>query len=168
LKGFTECRFSLDEPTVASPRTLVFSNRLVNDFWKRSFATECSELSFVRAVSDDERQRIDAMLLNDSALRTAFAQYESAPKPVDLVVNLRFGELPGADSEGFKAICGRALDDPIRQGLTLDEVLGLIRAVGYEDCMNKNPTLVTLQLASPNYELRAGEFVMRSHRFLDY
>lgn len=54
LSGFNEMRFSLDTPKSVSRCTLIFSSRLVNTSWKRSFSTECAELSLVRRISADD------------------------------------------------------------------------------------------------------------------
>ncbi|MBI1352715.1 MAG: hypothetical protein GC160_00105 [Acidobacteria bacterium] len=168
LNDFNEFRYSLREPKVRSDRTLVFSNRLVNDSWKRSFSTECSELSWVTSIPREERQRIHQLLRGDEKLRKAFEKFEGAPKPVDLVVNLRFGPLPGSDRERFKAAMSEVLHGPIKRGLILDEVLECVRAAGYEGCMSQNPTTATLQLVSPDHELRGREFVMREYRVLNF
>jgi hypothetical protein len=62
LDGFNELRFSLDAPKLPSSRTLVFSHRLVNNSWKRSFSTECAEASLVKRISTDEESRIEELL----------------------------------------------------------------------------------------------------------
>jgi hypothetical protein len=164
LQDFNEFRYRLSETKVRSHRTLIFSNRLVNDSWKRSFASECCDLSWVTAMSNEEQQKIDQLLLSDDKLRKAFEKFEGAPKPIDLIVNLRFGPLPDADRERFKAACSEVLDKPIQRGMTLDEVLECVRTAGYEGCMNENPEMASIQLVSPDHELRGPDFVMRRYR----
>ena len=166
LSGFDEFRYSLNKPKMKSKRSLVFANRLVNDSWKRSFTTECFEMSWVNRVEDEEQQRVGHLLRDNAALRKAFEAYEADPKPVDLIVNLGFGLPATSDQEQFKAVCAEALADPIQRGLTLDDVLELIRAAGYDEFMRKYPTTARLQLVCPDHELRGAEFVMRRYRFL--
>jgi hypothetical protein len=168
LQGFNEFRYSLDQSKVPSPRILVFSNRLVNNSWKRSFSTEGSALYWVNLVAPEEQRRIDQLLLTDDKLRKAFEKYESVAKPPDLIVNLRFGQFPNSDRERFKVVCGDALAGSIERGLTLDEVLEVVLDAGYKRYMSQNPTLATLQLISLNHELRGPDFVMRRYRFLDF
>ena len=163
LTGFNEFRYRLSEPKVPSHRTLVFSNRLVNDAWKRSFASECSNATLVTKLSDDERQRVEELLRNPR-LSTAFDKYESTPKPVDLIVNLRFGPMPQADRERFAHAMEEVLELPMRGGMTLDEVLECIRAAGFEDYSGKVPEVAGVQLVSPGHELRGSDFVMRHYR----
>ena len=168
LHSFNEFRYRLEAPIIQSDRTVIFSNRLVNDSWKRSFASECSALSLVSAVSDEENERVEQLLRSDEKLRAAYAKYEGAPKPGDLIVNLRFGPLPNGGIDVLKAACAKSLDDTIPNGLILDEVLELLRDAGYYECLNGIPQSATLQLVCPNHELRGRDFLLRSYRILGF
>ena len=167
LRDFNEFRYRLSEPKVRSQRVPIFSNRLVNDSWKRSFATECSEQAWVTAISSEDQQKID-QLLKDEKLRNAFEKFEGAPKPIDLIVNLRFGPLPDADRKRFGTVISESLDELVQRGATLDEVLECVRAARYEDCMGSNPSVAGLQLVSPNHELRGAEFVIRRYQIREF
>lgn len=72
LKGFNEFRFSLDKPKIPSPRILVFSHRLVNASWKRSFSKECAEASQIERISRDEESRLQNLLETNILLSEAF------------------------------------------------------------------------------------------------
>ena len=103
------------------------------------------------------RRRIEDLLARDAALRAAFAQYEAHPKPVDLIVNFAMGRPAPAG----------LLSGKIEAGLTLDDVLRLLYDAGYRDAIGQTPICSTIQLVSPDHELRDGEFVLRRYRVLD-
>lgn len=168
LSGFNELRFSLDAPKNISSRTLVFSSRLVNTSWKRSFSTECAELSLVRRISPDEESRTQELLQSNSSLRNAFEKYQAKNSSLDLVVNVSLGHIPGSDREHLRAACSHLLGDSARNGLTMDEVLFALRDAGYYDCIGKTPIDGTLQLISVGHEVRDREFIMRYSRVLDF
>jgi hypothetical protein len=168
LSGFNELRFSLDAPKASSSRILVFSNRLVNDSWKRSFATECAESSFVSPVSPDDESKIQELLESNAQLKRAFEKYQAENSSLDLVVNVSLGQIPGSDREQLKAACDLHLSDSIENGLTMDEVLAAIRKAGYYECIGKIPKDATVQLVSVNHEVRDREFVLRYKRILNF
>jgi hypothetical protein len=122
----------------------------------------------VSPLPEEEQLRIDTLLHSSDSLRKAFEEYEARPRPIDLLVNLRFGQFPNSDRTQFKSACESVLSAPIQQGLTLDDVLELVRSAGYQGSMGKTPQLATLQLVSPNHELRGAEFVLRRYRLLDF
>lgn len=147
LTDFNEFRYRLSDPKVRSHRVLIFSNRFVNDTWKRSFASECSEAALT-PISDSEQQKIGE-LLRDEKLRNAFAKFESNPKRIDLIVNLGFGPMDPAARGRFADAMSAALESPMRDGMILDEVLESIRAAGFDDSLGGVPQMAGLQLVSP-------------------
>jgi hypothetical protein len=108
------------------------------------------------------------MLRDDAGLRKAFEDYEAAQKPTDLVVNLAFGLGTDCELSRFKATWDEALAEQIQQGLTLDEVLEVVRATGYEAFMGRYPRNAALQLVCPGHELRGPEFLMRHYKVNDF
>jgi len=168
LSGFNELRFSLDTPKSVSPRTLVFSNRLVNTSWKRSFSTECAELSLVRRILRDDESRIKELLQSNPSLKMAFEKYQAKNNSLDLIVNVSLGQIPGSDQERLKAACRSLLGHSIQNGMNMDEVLVSLRDAGYYDCIGKTPIVATLQLISINHEVRDREFILRYNRVLDF
>lgn len=168
LSGFSELRFSLEAPKVLSARKLVFSHRLVNASWKRSFSIECAELSLVKRISREEEARIDEMLKSSPPLKKAFAKYQSKNGSVDLAVNVSLGLPPGSDREKLRAACDSHLGASIETGMTIDEVLAALRTAGYYDCIGKTPISATIQLISRGHEVRDGEFILRYNRLLGF
>jgi preprotein translocase subunit Sec63 len=55
----------------------------------------------------------------------------------------------------------------IDEGVTLDQVLHLMRSRGLDSLTQKNPQQATLQLVSLNHELRGDEFLYRRYRVLN-
>lgn len=168
LSGFNELRFSLESPKAASPRTLVFSHRLVNTSWKRSFSIECADLSFVQRISREEQARIEETLESNPSLKKAFEKYQAKNSGVDLAVNISLGQLPGSDREKLRAACDIHLGSSAENGMTIDEVLAALRTAGYYDCIGKTPISATVQLISRGHEVRDGDFVLRFNRVLDF
>lgn len=98
----------------------------------------------------------------------AFERYQAAAKPIDLVANLGFGELMDSELEVFPPTCGRLLADRIAEGLTMDEVLGILRESWLGTHRRKLPNQATLQLVCPGHELRGDRFLYRSYRTLGF
>ena len=168
LSGFNELRFSLDAPKSQSSRTLVFSHRLVNTSWKKSFSRECAEASLVRRISPEEESRIQELLESHTPLKKAFDKYRAENTTLDLVVNLSLGQIPGSDRERLRAACDLHLGASVENGLPMDEVLAALRNAGYYDCIGKTPTNATVQLISVDHEVRDREFLLRYKRVLDF
>jgi hypothetical protein len=168
LSGFNEPRFSLDAAKSVSPRTLVFSNRLVNTSWKRSFSTECADLSLVRRISADEESRIQELLQSNPSLKNEFEKYQAKNGSLELVINVSLGQIPDSDRDRLRAVCSEALGNPAQNGITMDEALVVLRDAGFYDCIDKTPKQATLQLISVGHEVRDGEFVLRYNRVLDF
>jgi len=168
LSGFNEVRFSLDAPKSRSSRTLVFSHRLVNTSWKRSFSKECAEGSLVSRISQDEESRINEFLESNTQMKKAFDKYSAENSTLDLIVNVGLGQIPGSDRERLRAACDSHLGSSIENGLTMDEVLTGLRDAGYYECIGKIPKSATVQLVSINHEVRDHEFILRYQRVLDF
>jgi hypothetical protein len=107
-------------------------------------------------------------LSSDKKVARAFEKYQAAAKPIDLVVNLGFGEFNDRESEVFPPTCGRLLADRIGEGLTMDEVLGILRDSWLGAHRRKFPNQATLQLISPGHELRGDRFLYRRYRTLGF
>lgn len=168
LSGFNEIRFSLDEPKRKSRRTLVFSYRLLNSSWKRSFSVEIAELNFVNLLTAEETSRVEEMLESDPKLRKSFGKYQATHTIPDLIVNVALGGLPSGDRDHLREACDAQLGTSPENGKTMDEVLVALTASGYYEYIGKLPTSATVQLVSKGHEVRDGEFVLRYGRVLDF
>ena len=162
LSGFNELRWSLNEPKRVSSQVLVFSNRLVNESWKRSFSREVSLADYVCHVSDDERLRIRAVLAENTRLAAAFHTFEIKSPCVDLIANFRCG--CKSRKEPFATLCRRLFDADIQNGLTLEQVLERLADEGHGDCQTQIPAVASLQLVSVGHDVRDNEFVF--HRYV--
>jgi hypothetical protein len=99
-------------------------------------------------------------------LLAAFEKYQAKTKPIDLVANLGFGELSDKEASEFPRVCARLIAERIDAGLTMDDVLKLLRESGLDSYRRKFPQQVTLQLISRDHELRGDRFVYRGYRTL--
>ena len=117
-------------------------------------------------LSQDEEIRIADLPQTNDALQIAFERYEANPKSIDLIVNLSLGQLPKPGIGAFEPACRQLLAGHVDNGLTMDEVLGLLRTAGYHDYIGKQPRTATLQMISVNHELRGRDFVVRSYKTL--
>jgi len=168
LRGFTEDRWSLDEPLKASGHTLVFCHRLLSAAWRRSFSHQCCEASLASPLSSLDLEKLETLLASDRKLGAAFQKYQTAAKPIDRIANLRFGEITGPDAKPFSHTCEEMLAHRIAEGLTMDDVLQLLHQYGLASRKGKLPSQATLQLISPGHELRGGRFLYRRYRTLAF
>lgn len=167
LSGFKESRWSLDEPSVQSTRTIAFCHRLVNDSWKRSFTFQCCDASYLRALNPEELQQVEALQASDKKLLGAFEKFQSESNTLDLIANVDLGSLTEKARAKLPERCNEMLATRIEEGVTLDEVLNLMRSRGLDSLMRKNPQQATIQLVSLNHELRGDEFLYRRYRVLN-
>lgn len=167
LSGFYEDRWNLDTPKQISDRTLVFCDRLVNDSWNRSFSRECCEASYVKHLSEEDSTKLHP-LVGDSKLMTAFEKYRASKAPLDLIANISMGRLAGHDVSIFQQLCSDMLSSRIASGVTIDEVLMLLRERDLEKHIAATPIQVTLQLTSKGHELRGNDFLFRTYRTLGF
>jgi hypothetical protein len=132
------------------------------------FFHQCCDAALARELSSYERKRVEDLLSSDMKVARAFEKYQAAAKPIDLVANLGFGELTDGELEVFPPTCGRLLTDRIADGLTMDEVLGILRDSWLGTHRRKFPNQATLQLVSPGHELREDRFLYRRYRTLGF
>ena len=101
-------------------------------------------------------------------LLAAFEKYQTAAKAIDLVANLGFGGLDKKEVEEFPHICADILADRIDAGLTMDDVLSLLRKHGLDSKMHELLQQTTLQLISKGHEIRGDRFIYRQYRTLNF
>ena len=168
LTGFKEDRWSLDEPLKPSERSIVFCHRIVNETWQRSFSHQSCEISFVRQPSSDDREKLKSLLASDTKLLAAFEKYRTTTKTNDLVANVGFGELSAQQASDFPRLCDEMLAGRIDTGLTMDEVLRLLRENSLDSYKHKFPQQTSLQLTSVNHELLGDRFLYKRYRTLAF
>jgi len=125
-------------------------------------------MSLVEYLSDQEREQVDALFTSDTKLRDAFARYQRTHKTLDSVANVSLGALKDATIARFESLCDEMLSPRIADGVTLDEVLQLLRDRDLEKHIRMSPKQRTLQLVCINHELRGDEFLYRRFRTLNF
>jgi hypothetical protein len=164
LSGFNESRWSLKAPITQSRRTLVFCDRIVNDDWKRSFKTQCCEVSLVTLLDADHSDKLASLLSTDLDLAKAFEEYQAKPHPIDLIANISFGGMSAEAIGQLSSACDQALRLRIEAGLTITEVLEALSDRDLLEYQTKIPRSLNLQLTCLDHEVRSNEFVFRKYR----
>jgi hypothetical protein len=166
VHGFYEFRFSLQEEKVLSNRTLVFSKRIVNDRWKRSFSAASCEASLVEPLSDKERAGLDMFIGDNPKVIKAFEKYK--PKSVDFLMNLSFGCPRGLSAPDVRQQLAQLLTPLLTKGANLDELLVALEESGLNRYRGLFPRNLTLQFKSHDYELQGKDFLFRSLNVLPF
>ena len=164
LSGFNEIQWDLSATPIRSSRTLLFCDRVVNDKWKRSFATQSCEISFAAPLSSEGLNELESHL--DADLKDSFRKYQSKPHPIHLIAKISLGGIPDELVSDLPSMCERVLVPRIGQGLTTPEVLKLLGDEGLIRYKSQNPAQVTLQLTCVDHEIKLNEFVFREFRML--
>jgi len=121
-----------------------------------------------RTLSTPDSKKLEALLSANPRLLAAFEKYQTAAKAIDLVANLGFGGLDKKEVEEFPHICADILADRIDAGLTMDDVLSLLRKHGLDSKMHELLQQTTLQLISKGHEIRGDRFIYRQYRTLNF
>jgi hypothetical protein len=138
----------------------------VNNDWKRSFKTQGCEASYLELLNPDEANKLESQLSADTRLSEAFAKYQTAPHPIDLVANIALGGMSDETVTQFPSICDEMLRQRIESGLTVNEVLQSIFERDLPKYCSVYPVQVTLQVTCVDHETRSNEFVFRKYRIL--
>ena len=162
LRGFNELRYSLADRKVRSRRVLVITKRLVSAQWKRAFAAECCDASFVTPLTKTDRIRVERLLSANPRLAAAFGAYQ--PVAPDLIVNLSMAISPAR----LKSFCKSVLSAKLRRGLDHDGVLRLLERAGLAQFIGATPIGATLQLVCRDHELSGAEFIFRDCQVLAF
>jgi len=106
--------------------------------------------------------------LANASLLEAFEKYQEKTEPLDSVANISFGKLSDTDLGNFSELCERMLAERIEGGVSIDDVLMLLKTHRLDSHMSRNPTQRSLQLVSIGTELRGEEFLYRMYRVLNF
>jgi hypothetical protein len=87
-------------------------------------------------------------------------------KLIDRVANLGFVDLSDEGVRAFPLRCSELMSGRIEPGLTMDDVLLILRETGLESHKRKFPQQATVQLISTRHELRDSRFLYRHYRTL--
>jgi hypothetical protein len=166
VAGFYEPRYSLTSPKAISSRTLVFAQRFVNDRWKRAFSAECYEQSLTVPLEAHERAELDSFIQANPKVFEAFDK--ATPKAIDLVLNLSFGVPTTVSKDDFSRRCHELLVHRVAQGVTSDQIIGIVSEDQVGTYQDKLPTTATIQFACADHEVVEREFVYRTMRVLSF
>jgi len=164
LSDFDELRWNLDKPVTQSHRSILFCDRIVNDNWKQSFNTRSCEISLVGLLNAEDSSQLKSLLSKDLQLQEAFEKYQSLPHPIDLIANVPFGGMSEEIAGQFTSACDEILRSRIDAGLTVDELLELLKHRGLLGYQSVHPKQVSLQFTCVDHEVRAKKFVFRKYR----
>jgi hypothetical protein len=109
-------------------------------------------------------KKLEGFLLENPKLSAAFERYRNQAKALDLVANLGFGGLDRAEVKNFPRTCADIFADRIAVGLTMDEILNVLRDRRLDSKTGELPQQATLQLTSQGHEMRGDRFVYRQFR----
>jgi hypothetical protein len=154
-----EMRFSLADRRRKSRRVLIFSKRSLNEQWVPDFASECCSRSLVSTPTAEDRQRLQQMLIDNPTLLQAFDQYQ--PAAIDLIGNLSM-RVPVFHR--LEAFCTNVLAPAMTPGVSMEQILQLMKAEDLEAFLNKYPINATLQVVSRDHEMKDGAFIFRACR----
>jgi hypothetical protein len=142
---------------------LVFVKRLVSSQWKRAFAGDCCDASFVKPLTAADLKRVEQLLRANSRLEAEFDAYPfRAP---DLIVNLSMGVLRPSRLRSF---CKSVLRPQLCKGLNHDGVLRLLEQAELGQFIGAMPTTATLQLICRNHEVDGAEFIFRDCQVMHF
>jgi hypothetical protein len=158
-----EMRYSLSARQKKSRRVLVFFKRMIDANGVRAFATKCCEQSLVSPLSEIDREKLDLAISEDPDLLSAFERY--VPRRIDLIVNVAMQVPKMAELESF---CSSVLAPALAAGMSMEQVLQMMKDAELECYVGKYPINATLQMVCSDHEVREGEFVLRACRVLPF
>jgi hypothetical protein len=82
-------------------------------------------MSLIRKLSSEDLKGVEKHLLSNEDLLPAFEKYRAKAKPIDRVINLRFGGLTEIERT-FPETCSKLLAERIGVGSTMDEILSAL------------------------------------------
>jgi hypothetical protein len=153
-----EMRYSLSEPLQLDDRPQYLLKRLVNEKWKLAFAVEGAAASFVKPLNKADASKLTKFLKDNPGLVT---QFNSFKRPLDLILNLRFSLAKRSDFRRFKVEFEEAFTEPLRGGMTSDDVLKVIAQSSYAARLGEIPTCATLQFVCHDHEVKRRHFIYR-------
>ncbi len=70
-------------------RTSVFSKRFLNNSFRRSFKSDCCDVSLIEQLDGPTTKKLADFIASNEALYQAFCEY--APEPIDVIYSARVG-----------------------------------------------------------------------------
>jgi hypothetical protein len=136
----------------------VFSKRLLNKSWKRSFSVEVCDLSFTRPLEPEEAERLHRFIADNPTVMREFAEYR---RPVNLAYNLGLN-VPESTKVEFEA----PFEPYLAEGMDCERIWKVISDSQVHRFLADRMLNATLQFESVDHEVRDGEFIFRKCRFL--
>lgn len=158
IKEAKRFRFNRQERQKISKQPLIFVKRLVDRSWNAAYSNEMATDTFVRALPETDRQRLDEWMRKNPDLVKNFEAFN--PAPINLAVNLPLYVPDQCEKEPLRLLIGEVFAD-IAEGLTNDTILERIGAGGLAGYAPKNVRNATLRFISKDHEVRDNEYVFR-------
>lgn len=137
IDDFYELRWDLKDKKEKSSRILVFSKRLFNSKFKRSFSTESCEITFIDPLEKSDKEKVLNLLQSDEKLDKAFKEYK--PKSANLISGYSFSLPKSYTYNKFKNRVKELFAETIDSGLTIDDVNKIIYESELEQYKEKTP-----------------------------
>jgi hypothetical protein len=122
----------------------------------------------VDPITPDDLRKLETNFLSEQKLVKAFEKYQASHQTLNSIANISLGGLSDQLRLEFPQLCNKMLGDRIGHGLTIDDVLMLLRAHRLDVHMRMYPRQVTLQLVSEDEELRGSYFIYRRYETFNF
>lgn len=166
IEDFYELRWNPETPKEKSNRVLVFSKRLCNSKFKRSFGTESCEITFIDPLDKKDKDKVIKLLKGDEKLDKAFQEYQ--PKSANLISGYSFSLPETYVYTKFESRIKELFDKKINSGLTIDDVNKTIFESELEEYKEKTPHNARIQLICNDHELKDGDFIFREIQIFNF
>ncbi|GEM_PF-2917250 len=164
LESTQRLRFNLQERKRVDRRRLIFSKRLVDESWKPAFSAELATAEFVRALSNDDRRRLEEFIAGNPQTLQEFDAFQ--PKGIDHAMDLPLNVPTCVGKEGIHRLIYDVFADISEVGLTNDEILQRIAASELAGYAPKTMRNATMRFLCRDHELRSNVYVFREVQLL--
>lgn len=163
IKDVRRFRFSRQERQKINKHPLLFVKRLVDRAWSAAFCNEMATDTFVRVLSEEDRQHLDEWIVKNPEVIKRFDAF--LPAPIDLVVNLALYLPQSSEKDRVKRLVGEVFAG-IENGLTNDTILQRLASSEFAAYAPKSIRNATLQFVSKDHEHQNGEYIFREVRLV--
>ena len=161
-----ETRASLSDEKILRANKMVFSSRVCNNKWKKSFTNECFSQAHISKLAEDELARLEEFLSQNKML-SKFQKYK--PKPINYCTERGFMLPEEYSYEKFLKTCEELLIPLFNKGVEFDDVLLAIQNSELSEFQeNKHCTNARLMFFSPDFLVREKELIFNRYEALNF
>jgi len=148
-------------------KTLIFSKRIVNEKWEKSFSNEVCDISFVKKLSLLDYNRLKKFIKENPKVYPSFIEYSG--KPIDFILNLNFDLSKNKLSiEEFKKILNKLFENINENGKTFQEIKKIINESKLNELQSNRLVTNILQFVCKNHEVRNSQLIFRKFNILNF